>query len=445
MEKVLIWPEHYPLLLKGLIEQNGAFILDALEAWPACSTKIEDNVSTTVLPPIYYLVWLAPRDPFDECTFQHISDFDEQAHQYINAAREYFLNNEYTNEQISEFLLERLSQYADVNAQLALESPMSLAQLLFEQRYFSLLEQLLARGALLSSADIMLVWQEVDFRSKFSAFLPQCAADKGTVLDAAKAELVQGKDFFTLLQHLSTDDNLQHLLEQALLAHLQSEHAKQSLAMRFVEQGAKGSEYNEQGQSALMLAAEKGFVAVLEAILSDASMDAKDEQGNTALHYAVAADNSACLKLLLRAGANFHAKNNAGLSCYRYAVERNRKELVRLMEREFGIKELSPQGQYMRVAKVHVLHALVVMLLPLQLFFFFDESIEHKSELTIALTMFSMVAIFFAISLKRCALYPQLKHPFGLGVIRMGSVLSLVAQLGLLSVVALAFLSQLAG
>ena len=81
---------------------------------------------------------------------------------------------------------------------------MSLAQLLFEQRYFSL-EQLLLR-ALLSSANIMLVWQEVDFRAKFSAFLPQCAADKDTVLDAAKAELVQGKDFFTLLQHLSTDD-----------------------------------------------------------------------------------------------------------------------------------------------------------------------------------------------------------------------------------------------
>ena len=36
MENVLIWPKEYPLLVKGPIEQNGAFILDALDAWPAC-------------------------------------------------------------------------------------------------------------------------------------------------------------------------------------------------------------------------------------------------------------------------------------------------------------------------------------------------------------------------------------------------------------------------
>ena len=150
-----------------------------------------------------------------------------------------------------------------------------------------------------------------------------------------------------------------------------------SLAMRFVEQGAKGSEYNEQGQSALMLAAEKGFVAVLEAILSDASMDAKDEQGNTALHYAVAADNSACLKLSCAPGLTFTLKITPG-SVVIVTRERNRKELVRLMEREFELKS-SHHRDSMR-CQVHVLHALVVMLLPLQLFFFFDESIEHKAS-----------------------------------------------------------------
>ncbi|MEM0514923.1 ankyrin repeat domain-containing protein [Pseudoalteromonas sp. YIC-827] len=445
MEKVLIWPEQYPLLLKGLIEQNGAFILDALEAWPACSTKIEDEVSSTTLPPLYYLIWLQPRDPFDECTFQHISDFDEQALRYIQAAKEYFLSNDYTAEQISEMLLERLAQYADINAQIQIETPLSLAKLLFEQRYFSLLAELLNRDVKLSSADILLLWQEVDFRPKLEPYLPDCAADLPDLLEAAKTELIQGHDFFTLLQCLSNEENLQQLLEQALLAHLHSEHAKQSLAMRFIEQGARGSEQNEQGQTALMLAAEKGFVSVIEALLGQASLDAKDHQGNNALHYAVAADNGNCLTVLLRAGANFHAKNNAGLSCYRYAVEQNRKALVRLMEREFGIKELSPQGQYMRIAKVHALHALVMLLLPLQLFFFFDDGIDYKSELTMVFTMLSVVAIFFAISLKRCALYPQLRHPFGLGLLRVGSVLSLLAQLALLSVVGLAFLSQLGG
>ncbi|MEO2267284.1 ankyrin repeat domain-containing protein [Pseudoalteromonas pernae] len=443
MEKVLIWPEQYPLLLKGLIEQNGAFILDALEAWPTCSTRIEENVSSTTLPPIYYLIWLQPREPFEECTFQHISDFNEQALHYIQAAKEYFVSNNYTAEQISELLLERLAQYADINAQITIESPLSLARLLFEQRYFSLLEMLLERQVKLSSQDILTLWQEVDFRNKFAPFLPQCAADLESLLDDTKTELVNGNDCFTLLQTISEEGNLQLLLEQALLSHLQSEQAKQSMALRFIEQGANGSIANAQGQTSLMLAAEQGFVSVVEALLKETAIDAKDSNGNNALHYAVDADNTQCLSLLLRAGANFHAKNNDGLSCYRYAVERNRKALVRLMEREFGIKELSPEGQYMRIAKVHALHAIVMLLLPMQLFFFFDDSIEFKSELTLLFTLLSVVAIFFAISLKRCALYPHIRHPFGLGLLRFGSMMSLIAQIALLSVVALAFISQL--
>ena len=444
MEKVLIWPEQYPLLLKGLIEQNGAFILDALEAWPTCSTRIEENVSSTTLPPLYYLIWLQPREPFEECTFQHISDFNEQALHYIQAAKDYFVSNEYTAEQVSELLLERLAQYANVNAQIEVESPLSLARLLFEQRYFSLLENLLKRDVKLSCNDILLLWQEVDFRGRFAPFLPHCADDLTALLELTKAELVNGNDCFTLLQTISDEGNLQLLLEQALLSHLQSEQAKQSMALRFIEQGANGAISNDEGQTALMLAAQKGFVSVVEALLKEASLDAKDNQGNNALHYAVDADNSPCLTLLLRAGANFHAKNNDGLSCYRYAVEQHKKSLVRLMEREFGIKELSPEGQYRRIAKVHMLHALVMLLLPLQLFFFFDEHTEFKSELTLLFTLLSVVAIFFAISLKRCALYPHIRHPFGLGLLRFGSMMSLVAQIGLLSVVALAFLGQLA-
>ncbi|MFY8275451.1 ankyrin repeat domain-containing protein [Pseudoalteromonas sp. SSDWG2] len=443
MEKVLIWPEQYPLLLKGLIEQNGAFILDALESWPTCSTRIEEGVSSTTLSPAYYLVWLMPREPFEECTFQHITDFDEQALGYIQAAKDYFLSNDYSAEQVCELLLERLSQYADIQAQATIDSPLSLPKLVFEQRYFAVLEQLLSKGITVTAPDVMMLWQEVDFRAKFAAFLPQCAADLDAVLDEAKSALVQGQDYFTLLQCLSDESNLTQLLEQALLAHLQSEQAKQSMALRFIEQGAKGSLACEQGQTALMLAAKKGFVSVIEALGDEVALDAKDEQGNTAMHYAIDGNSSASLSLLLRMGANFHAKNNNGLTPYRYAVHSHKKAMVRLMEREFGIKELSPDDQYMRIAKVHVLHALVVMLLPLQLFFFFDDGIDFKSELTMVLTLVSILAVFFAVSLKRCALYPRLRHPFGLGLLRVGSMMSLMAQIGLLSIVALAFLSQM--
>lgn len=443
MEKVLIWPEQYPLLLKGLIERNGAYILDALEAWPQCGTNEEDGVSSSVLPPVYYLIWFAPREPFEQCTFQHISDFNDQAQHYIIEARKYFQENDYTNEQISQMLIECLSEYADLNAQIAFDSPLSLPSLLYQQRFFTLLEALLERGAKLCSEDVLTLWQEVDFRPKFATYLPECIEDINDSLEQAKNELVQGRDFFTLVQTISGDADTSELLEQALLAHLQSEHAKQSMAMRFTDQGAKGTLSNEQGQTALMLAAKNGFVTVVEELIKHADIDAQDQQKKNALHYAVDGNNQTCMALLLKNGANFKAKNEQGLSCYRYAVEQNRKELVKSLERDFGIEELSQKEQYARIVKVHALHAVVLLLLPLQLFFFFDKEIDYKSELTLILTILSLVAFFFAASLKRCALYPDLKHPFTLSLLRGISLLSLIGQLGLLAIVALTFLSQL--
>ncbi|MFT7567407.1 MAG: hypothetical protein ACI846_001711, partial [Pseudoalteromonas distincta] len=43
----------------------------------------------------------------------------------------------------------------------------------------------------------------------------------------------------------------------------------------------------------------------------------------------------------------------------------------------------------------------------------------------------------------RCALYPHIKHPWGLFVLRGFSFISLIAQIGLASIVVLAALSDL--
>ena len=66
--------------------------------------------------------------------------------------------------------------------------------------------------------------------------------------------------------------------------------------------------------------------------------------------------------LLLKAGYDFRARNNEGLSCYRLAVSIKASNLVKCLERDFGIKELSPEGQLERIKKVHVLHAVVALL-----------------------------------------------------------------------------------
>ena len=444
MENVLIWPKEYPLLLKGLIEQNGAFILDALEAWPACrSTEEDDGVCTTVLPPLYYLTWLTPLEPFEECYFQHIAEYDEAAQHYISAAKVHFYENDYTPESLVLMLCQRLENYASISAQAAVNAPISLVSQLFSKRFFTIIEHALNAGSKISAEDTLSLWQEVDFRERLSLFLPESVADISQLSELAAQKVAGGKDYFTLLKQISPDVDSVVLLEQALLAHLSGKNAKQTMAMRFIEQGATGTLADENGKTAFMWAAENGFVDLVQTLLDKQDKKQTDKLGNTALHYAVIAKNEPLMVLLLKAGYDFRVRNNDGLSCYRLAVNIKATQLVKCLERDFGIKELSPDGQFARIKKVHALHAIVTVLLPLQFFFFFDDDFAIKSELTLGLTMLSVVCFFFAMSLKRCALYPHIKHPIGLFILRCFSFMSLVGQLGLASIVALATLSEL--
>jgi palmitoyltransferase ZDHHC13/17 len=444
MENVLIWPKEYPLLIKGLVEQNGAFILDALEAWPACrSTHEDDGVCTTVLPPIFYLAWLTPLEPFEECYFQHICEYDEDAQTYIGAVKAHYFDNDYTPESLVLMLCQRLEKYASVATQNTVDTPQSLISLFFNKRYFTLIEHALSSGCKLSAEDTLSLWKEVDFRERLSAYIPDSIADIEYLAELTSDKVAKGKDYFTLLTQVSPDVDSVVLLEKALLAHLSKQTAKQTMAMRFIEQGATGTLADECNKTAFMWAAEKGYVNVVETLLSQQDPKATDSHGNTALHYAVLAKNEALMVLLLRSGYDFRARNNEGLSCYRLAVSIKANNLVKCLERDFGIKELSPEGQFERIKKVHVLHAIVTILLPLQLFFFFDQSVTIKSELTLGLTMLAVVCFFFAASLKRCALYPHIRHPWGLFALRAFSLLSLIAQLGLAGIVTLAALSSL--
>lgn len=340
-------------------------------------------------------------------------------------------------------LCQRLEKYASVSAQNNIETPLSLISLFFSKRFFTLIEHALEQGAKLSAADTLSIWKEVDFRERLSAHIPQSIADIDHLAELTSEKVAAGKDYFTLLTQVSPDVDSIVLLENALLAHLNKKKAKQTMAMRFIEQGATGTLTDEDNKTAFMWAAEKGYVNVVETLLQYQDKKAVDDQGNTALHYAVISKNESLMILLLKAGYDFRARNNEGLSCYRLAVSIKASNLVKCLERDFGIKELSPEGQLERIKKVHVLHALVALLLPLQLFFFFDENITIKSELTLFMTMTAVVCFFFATNLKRCSLYPHVKHPWGLFLLRMMSVFSLVSQLGLACIVGLAALSEL--
>ena len=77
------------------------------------------------MPPIYYLTWLTPLEPFEECYFQHICEYDEDAQVYIAALKEHYFANDYSIENIVLMLCQRLEKYASVSAQNNIETPLS--------------------------------------------------------------------------------------------------------------------------------------------------------------------------------------------------------------------------------------------------------------------------------------------------------------------------------
>lgn len=440
MEQVLIWPKEYPLLVKGLVEQNGAFILDALESWPHCGSNVdEQGVVSTVLPPLYYLHWLKPLEPFEACYFQHIAEFDEPAQHYLAQLSAHFNAIELAQESQVLSLLEPLSGYSDIAAQATVDTSLSLFKLLYDKRYFGVISFCLEQGATLGADDVMVLWQEPEFRDRLTTFIPAQLRDIELLQQKLIAALSEGEDYYTLMALISEDDFTEHL-ESALLAHLSSENAKQSMALRFVEQGANGSKTNDKGESAIHLAAQKGFLDVVEKLFAS-SKEACDSFGQLATHHAVIGNALPVLKRLLELKVNPKARNKAGLTIYGLALELRRTAILKVLDKELNLKELSKEEEYREIRNAHGLLWLCAILLPVELFFFFDELFDYKFELTLGLFFTALVSLFVAVKLKRQDCYPLSSHPWSLSLLSLLAWLS-VLVLGCFSAVAILTMIQ---
>lgn len=443
-ENVLIWPKEYPLLLKGLLEQNGAFILDALEAWPQCDTAVdEQGIESTILPPLYYLLWQKPAEPFEQCFFQHIYEFDDELLTYVESAYQHLVTQLEHKEAIAELLLERIAPYASTSEQVKMATPVSLTGLCMHLRFFKVFNLLLKQGLTLSDQDTLAVWQDDDFRELSLEYIKQGTTLRtpDTLIDIISEELNQGGDFFDLLIAIKGEDYDHHILEKALLAHIQRDDAMQSVCIRFLEQGAKGTLLDANGMSAAMWAAKKGFASLLAQLLDKDTINNQDHHGNTVLHYCVYSLNEECVSLSLNGGINYHLVNKDGLSPYRLAVAEKYDTVVKQFEQKFGIKELSNEEKMKRIKVVHLLHALIIFLSPLQLFFIFTEQLTIKSEISFVITLSSMIMMFYALTLKSSSLYPNFKHPFSLTLLRVLSPLAIALQLIISVIIVISVLS----
>ncbi|CAM4155161.1 ankyrin repeat domain-containing protein [Pseudoalteromonas byunsanensis] len=429
MEHVLLWPSQYPLLLRGLIEQNGAFILDALESWPSCSTsKDEQGVETTILPPVFYLQWLKPLEPFESCYFQHIDEYDQQQQAYTQQLFAHIEQSDMTRQAICIMLLERLAQYSDLASQIESTELPNFFELLINLKHEQVFEWCLAAQMSLTAHEVVTAWQTEEFRTAIEMHIETCIADRAQTATLATDKLLLGEEYYSLLELLFEDKaEISLLLEQSLLAQVMLDDVKQPKLMGLLAQGAQGTVRDEEGRSALMWAVEKGFVNVVEKLITYHDINDRDEQGQTLMHFAVKSNLASMIDLMIASGVDATQVDIHGQSPYRLAMKLSALVAKKTLE-QHGIKELSDKGKLLKIKQVHILYALASLLLPIQLALFFSEKIEDKSLFVWGGTAIGLLLFAFARNVRRGQLYPNLSHPWSLKGLTAISWLSVSVQ-----------------
>jgi ankyrin repeat protein len=109
------------------------------------------------------------------------------------------------------------------------------------------------------------------------------------------------------------------------------------LAGSFINAGIDINAKEEDGRTALLIAAEKGD-AEMVALLADSGADvnASDVDGYTALMYAAYKGNLELTDFLLDHGADVHAKDKDGWPALRIALLRGKAEVAELLKKHEG-------------------------------------------------------------------------------------------------------------
>lgn len=103
-----------------------------------------------------------------------------------------------------------------------------------------------------------------------------------------------------------------------------------------IRKGADVNAKNEEGRTALMYAAEfnKNPEVIKVLLTNGADVNAKDKDGETALMSAVAFNkNPEVIQVLLNNGADMNAKDEIGRTALDFALVNNNEEIVELLER----------------------------------------------------------------------------------------------------------------
>uniref|UniRef100_A0A182NDE9 ANK_REP_REGION domain-containing protein n=1 Tax=Anopheles dirus TaxID=7168 RepID=A0A182NDE9_9DIPT len=157
-----------------------------------------------------------------------------------------------------------------------------------------------------------------------------------------------------LVQELQIDVNRQYSLQTALMIACSSTQPTEQVfqvVRLLLDNGAIIGVLDQYGCSPLMFACKEGHLAVVKEIVAESSLLSADNEGNTALFYAVNNNRLDVVKVLLRAGAQTHTVNRQGYTPKQCAMNRNYAEIAELLPAEETPYELP--AKYLSYSTFH--------------------------------------------------------------------------------------------
>lgn len=105
------------------------------------------------------------------------------------------------------------------------------------------------------------------------------------------------------------------------------------LVKQLIGEGSDLDAFDEDGRTALWLAAEYGFVAIAKALLdANADVNKADDEGKTAIYEACMCRQVKCVQLLVAYKANVMAQDKWGNSSLLFAAQRGCRECLEVRD-----------------------------------------------------------------------------------------------------------------
>lgn len=405
-EHLIIWPKAYFSLLRGLLEGNSVYVLDALEAWPRLTVDVQQAADHQIisyhLSPQALLLWLHPEhDPCMRRHIQHIHEFTDtelqQLLQWSQAVDHHALLSH------SWPVLQQHTAFDDKAVHELLVCQM------FEQGLASLWRDWLAMGGCMTVAQAEHCYQ---LDSSAISAISTASALHDDLSSAFAAQLAQGSLNGEFWQALL---NQQHAA--ALKARLRSSLAKTTLTVEQLRTALPMLLPLQLGEETAL--ADLNLLPQILTVVSKAQLPLacddwpafSDAQGETLLHYLVRAQRPDLLVTAVKLGCDVGQTDARGVSAYSLADELGQTETLRVFKQQLHYRQLSDRQWQLWHSHQAMLACVIVVAVIGQWFWLLASDVPAKEWTIVSLFVATLTISLWrwrrGLSIKRM-LKPQL-------------------------------------